>query len=70
MLILGMLAAYALVGLPVALALALLGPGRLLAGQPAVSPGARLILIPGAMILWPLVVHRLLRRAKTKGTTP
>jgi len=70
MLILGVLAAYVLIGLLVALVFAVHGPGRLLGGQPAVSLGARLVLIPGAAILWPLVARRLVRRTASEAQKP
>lgn len=70
MLILGLLSAYVLIGLMVAVVFALHGPGRLLGTEPPVSLGARLVLMPGAMVLWPLVVRRLARPMETAGRRP
>lgn len=52
------LALYLAAGLAVALLFALFGAARALPERAPVSAGARLLLIPGAMILWPLVLVR------------
>jgi len=54
-------AAYATVGLAVAVALAVFGPGRVLPDSPPCTIGARLLIVPGTVILWPLVLARWLR---------
>jgi hypothetical protein len=52
------LAAYAAVGLVAALAFVFFGVTRLLPHPAPVSLGARILLIPGAMALWPYVMLR------------
>jgi hypothetical protein len=52
---------YFAIGLVVALAFAGFAADRLLNRDAPVSPGARVLLMPGAMVLWPLVVARWLR---------
>jgi hypothetical protein len=53
------LALYAAVGAVTAVAFALFGVTRV---QPApVSPGARILILPGAMALWPYVLLRWLK---------
>jgi hypothetical protein len=62
-LLLNALALYAAIGAVTAVAFALFGVTRV---QPAaVSPGARILILPGAMALWPYVLLRWLtaRRA-------
>jgi hypothetical protein len=52
---------YVAAGLLVALAFVAIGVTRLIgpdAGHTPVSLGARILLIPGAVILWPLVLWR------------
>jgi hypothetical protein len=56
--ILGALALYAALGVGVALAFALFGVRRALPGAATVSWGARLLLVPGAAALWPIVLRR------------
>ena len=61
-LLLNALALYAVVGVVTALAFVLFGVTRV---QPApVSPGARVLILPGAAALWPYVVARWLRAAR------
>lgn len=50
--------AYVAIGLLVAIAFSAFAASRMLAGHPAISAGARLLLLPGATLLWPLIVHR------------
>lgn len=57
---------YVAIGLLVAMGLVLAGPQRLLAEPQPVSAGARLLLVPGAVLLWPLLVRRWLAR-RTAG---
>ncbi len=59
----GALAVYFAVGLPAALAFIALGVTRV---QPApVTIGARILLLPGAVALWPLVLSRWLAARST-----
>lgn len=50
--------AYVAIGLLVAIAFSAFWAPQMLAGHPDISVGARLLLLPGATLLWPLVVHR------------
>ena len=50
--------AYFAIGVGVALAFALVGAPRLADPPAPVSTGARLLLMPGAALLWPLIVRR------------
>jgi hypothetical protein len=50
--------AYLAVGVVVGLAFAIVGAPRLADPPAPVSTGARLLLMPGAALLWPLVVKR------------
>jgi hypothetical protein len=53
------LAAYVAVGIAVALGFVVVGVARV---QPmSVTVGARILLLPGAFVLWPLVAARWLR---------
>jgi hypothetical protein len=59
MVLLYLLAAYGAVGIAVALAFVTIGVARV---QPMpVTVGARILLLPGAFVLWPLVAARWLR---------
>ena len=58
--------AYALCGVLVAVAFALLGPGRALPDAGPVTPGARLLIVPGTGLLWPLVLRRWLGRGRPR----
>ena len=58
------LAAYAAIGLVAALAFAAFGVTRLLPHPVPVSIGARILLIPGATVLWPYVILRLARSGR------
>lgn len=54
-----LLAAYAVVGIAAALAFVTIGVAQV---QPMpVTVGARILLLPGAFVLWPLVVARWLK---------
>lgn len=55
-------AAYLGLGLLLALAFAALGPGRALPEAGRVTLGARLLILPGVALLWPLVAARWLGR--------
>ncbi len=52
---------YAAVGLAVALVFVATAVTHVLAAPAPVSPGARALLIPGAALLWPLVLARMWR---------
>jgi hypothetical protein len=57
--LLDVLAVYAAIGIPMAVAFALFGVTRV---QPVpVSLGARILILPGAAVLWPYVAIRWLR---------
>ena len=58
---------YLAIGGLVAAGLVLAGPARLLAEPQPVSAGARLLLIPGAALLWPIVVKRWIGRTRQGG---
>lgn len=60
-LLLSLIALYAAVGLATALAFVSFGAGRLLAAPASFTWGARLMLIPGAVALWPYILARWLR---------
>jgi hypothetical protein len=63
MVLLYLLAAYVAVGIAVALAFVTVGVARV---QPMpVTVGARIMLLPGAFVLWPLVA---MRWHKSRGT--
>ncbi len=57
---------YLAAGAAVALAFAAFGASRLLPGT-RVSLGARVLLIPGAFLLWPLVLLRWIVHARGAG---
>lgn len=58
----GALGLYAAIGAAVAVAFSAFGVTRV---QPAsVSPGARILLLPGALALWPYVLFRWIRAGR------
>jgi hypothetical protein len=60
--LLDLLALYAALGLVTAVAFVTFGVTRV---QPAaMSPGARILILPGATVLWPYVLIRWLRAAR------
>lgn len=61
--------AYALVGLLVAIAFAARGVDRVDAGARSAPAGFRLLIIPGAAALWPVVL-RWWARADARGASP
>ena len=63
MLVVQLLLAYLAFGIVTAIAFVAIGAPKLLAGAPSVSAWARVLLIPGAVLLWPLIVRRWLRLA-------
>jgi hypothetical protein len=52
------LALYAVAGAVTALAFVMLGIARVLPAGTPVTPGARVLLFPGAALLWPYVLLR------------
>jgi hypothetical protein len=58
------LAIYTAAGLCTALAFVTLGPERTLRSPASFTPGARLLLLPGAFALWPWVLARLFENRK------
>ncbi len=55
------LAFYAVAGLITAILFVLFGVTRVLAHPVSVTPGARILFVPGAALLWPLVLGRWLK---------
>ena len=55
------LALYIAIGIVVGLAFVLFGVTRALPHPTPVSAGARILLMPGSVLLWPLVLHRWLK---------
>jgi len=55
----GLFVAYVAVGMLTALAFVLWGAGRTVPSM--LTPGARLLLIPGAFALWPYIMFRWLK---------
>jgi hypothetical protein len=53
-------AAYVTVGVIVGVAFVVVGVSRVLP-RVSLTPGARLLLLPGAIVLWPLVLIRYLK---------
>jgi hypothetical protein len=64
MIVLIALAFYATAGVVVALAFVAFGVTRVLAEPMPVTTGARILLFPGAVALWPYVLVRWLRSAR------
>lgn len=64
-----LLIGYAGAGAVVAIAFAVFAAPFLVAGQPEISVGARLLMIPGAFLLWPLIVRRWLARDRHRDST-
>jgi len=58
MLVLNLIMCYLAVGALFAPVFALFGAERVLPREAHVSPGARVLLLPGATLLWPLLVIR------------
>jgi hypothetical protein len=58
MLLIDLLALYAVVGAVTALAFATFGIARVLPAGTPVTLGARVLLLPGAALLWPYVLLR------------
>ena len=64
MVLIDLLAFYALVGAATALGFVTLGISRVLPAGTPVTVGARVLLLPGAAILWPYVLWRWIRAAR------
>jgi hypothetical protein len=60
------LALYLLAGIGVGLAFAVAGAGQVLPGS-SFSCGARLMILPGAAVLWPYVLFRWLRSCRSRS---
>lgn len=56
---------YAAAGLTVGIAFVTAGASRVLPGSASFTPGARLLILPGAAALWPYVLLRWLRSRET-----
>jgi hypothetical protein len=52
---------YIAVGIAIGLAFVLFGITRVFPHPVSVTPGGRLLLLPGAVLLWPLVLRRWLK---------
>jgi hypothetical protein len=61
MILLYALALYALIGLATAVAFVTVGVNQVLPPAATVTPGARILLLPGAAVLWPYVLARWLK---------
>ncbi len=59
--LLDVLLGYALAGLAVSLAFVTIGVTRVLPDPAPVTVGARIVLMPAAMLLWPYVLWRMVR---------
>ena len=64
MIILDVLALYVLVGAVTALAFVTFGIARVLPARTPVTLGARVLLMPGAALLWPYVLLRWVKAAR------
>jgi hypothetical protein len=59
------IAVYAAAGVVTGLAFVLYGVSRVLAEPVPVTPGARILLLPGAVALWPFVLGRWLKAGRS-----
>jgi len=66
MLLLWALALYAAVGIVTAAAFVTVGVTRVWPQPMAFTPGARIVLLPGAALLWPYVLSQWLGARKTR----
>ena len=64
MVLIDFLALYAVIGAVTALAFVTFGIARVLPAGTPVTPGARVLLMPGAALLWPYVLLRWLKAAR------
>jgi hypothetical protein len=62
MLVLYVLALYVAIGVIIAALFVTFGAPRIFAYPVAITPGARLLFLPGAIVLWPIVLLRWLQR--------
>jgi hypothetical protein len=60
------LALYIAAGVVIGFAFVLFGATRVFPHPVGVSPGARILLLPGAALLWPLVLSRWLKSRKSR----
>lgn len=60
------IALYVVAGVVIGFAFVLFGATRIFPHPVGVSPGARILLLPGAMLLWPLVLRRWLKSRKSR----
>jgi hypothetical protein len=65
MILLEALTAYAVIGSLIAIPFVVFGISRVMP-RASVTPGARLLLLPGAVALWPLVLARWLRSGSSR----
>jgi hypothetical protein len=66
MLLLRLAILYGFAGVAVALAFVIFGAERALAKPAPVSIGARILLVPGAVALWPYVLYRWLTAGRAR----
>jgi hypothetical protein len=66
MILLAAAALYAVAGIVLALAFVTYGVTRVLSEPVSVTPGARLLLLPGAAALWPVVLRRWIKARKQR----
>ena len=64
MVLIDLVAFYVLIGAATALAFVTIGIARVLPAGTPVTLGARVLLLPGATILWPYVLWRWIRAAR------
>jgi len=60
----GLLLSYCATGLVAAVAFAFVGASRIVASP--ITPGARILLIPGAFAFWPYVIFRWLKARRSR----
>ena len=70
MIVLAVLAAYVAVGLATAVAFIAGGASRILAEPAPVTIGARILMLPAAIALWPVILKRLIRSGSRPGSRP
>jgi hypothetical protein len=66
MVVLDLLAGYFGVGLAVAIPFVVFGVAQVLSRPARVTAGARVLLLPGAALLWPLVLARWLQAGRRR----
>jgi hypothetical protein len=65
MILLDVLCAYAIAGTAIAVAFLVFGASRVLP-QTSMTPGARILLLPGAIALWPVVLGRWIKPRRSR----